>query len=482
MKLFSNPIALSVIGTDSHILYRCHCEEYKPITMLYFCRHCTKLRCTKCVTHEVDSFYCPNCLENMPSAEAKLKKNRCANCFDCPSCGHTLSVRATALVGVDESATTDPGNPSSSKKYHYLNCSFCRWTTRDVGLLDQSAPSGGWLDVELPFAKNLQLLLDNYKKLAHQDKIEKERQKISKRRTNLYLMDRYGYALSLGKKRTTSMGSPSSSPLARSSVNSSIHKEAVPLFSDSLTDIPPIDDSYYTNSVSLETVLNLNQSLQTPGTQPHYAKQLYPKQKHLMVRRSQRCKECEHNLCKPEFNPSSIKFKIQLGGMQYCPILQIHKNFHNTHLYQDEENEVILSVTNPLDTVMNISFTKTVDEDLAKATGLIILPTVNIPIAPKDATIEFDGIGNAAVNMFNDDPQIIYQRSSNKISFYAKVKPLVKDADIVVSFNLCYEYKMITAPLITKVEDGQDKECTPQEFPVALAIPIRINFGKVKTH
>ena len=25
---------------------------------------------------QVDSFYCPNCLENMPSAEAKLKKNR----------------------------------------------------------------------------------------------------------------------------------------------------------------------------------------------------------------------------------------------------------------------------------------------------------------------------------------------------------------------------------------------------------------------
>lgn len=25
---------------------------------------------------KVDSHYCPSCLENMPSAEAKLKKNR----------------------------------------------------------------------------------------------------------------------------------------------------------------------------------------------------------------------------------------------------------------------------------------------------------------------------------------------------------------------------------------------------------------------
>ena len=25
--------------------------------------------------------------------------------------------------------------------------------------------------------------------------------------------------------------------------------------------------------------------------------------------------QCEHNLSKPEFNPSSIKFKIQLGAV-----------------------------------------------------------------------------------------------------------------------------------------------------------------------
>jgi hypothetical protein len=34
------------------------------------------IRCGFCVSHEVDSHYCPNCAENMPSAEARLKKNR----------------------------------------------------------------------------------------------------------------------------------------------------------------------------------------------------------------------------------------------------------------------------------------------------------------------------------------------------------------------------------------------------------------------
>ena len=53
MELFQDPIALSIIGSDDHVMYGCHCDELKPITKLYYCRHCTKLRCAKCVTHEV---------------------------------------------------------------------------------------------------------------------------------------------------------------------------------------------------------------------------------------------------------------------------------------------------------------------------------------------------------------------------------------------------------------------------------------------
>lgn len=48
--------------------------------------------------------------------------------------------------------------------------------------------SGGWPEKELPFGKTLTNLLGYYKQLAHNDKMERERQKMSKRRTNLYLM------------------------------------------------------------------------------------------------------------------------------------------------------------------------------------------------------------------------------------------------------------------------------------------------------
>ena len=120
----------------NRVKYLCSCGLPQPLSKLYFCRHCLDLRCGFCVLHEVDSHYCPNCLENMPSAEARLKKNRCANCFDCPSCGHTLSTRASSMP---IKAPTEDGKDikTVTKKLYYLACAFCRWTSRDAGLQDQ---------------------------------------------------------------------------------------------------------------------------------------------------------------------------------------------------------------------------------------------------------------------------------------------------------------------------------------------------------
>ena len=98
------------------VRYLCSCGHLQPLCRLYFCRYCSDLRCGCCVSHEVDSHYCPNCLENMPSAEARLKKNRCANCFDCPSCGHTLSTRATSMTVAPQQQTTDAGDAAQPTK------------------------------------------------------------------------------------------------------------------------------------------------------------------------------------------------------------------------------------------------------------------------------------------------------------------------------------------------------------------------------
>lgn len=91
---------------------------------------------------QVDSHFCCNCLENIPSGEAKLKRNQCNKCFDCPSCQHTLSSRATTIQvpkkpegeGSKNAAAVD----TKPKKMYYLTCLACRWTSRDVGIPDQA--------------------------------------------------------------------------------------------------------------------------------------------------------------------------------------------------------------------------------------------------------------------------------------------------------------------------------------------------------
>ena len=40
-------------GDGIHVLLTCSCSALSPAARLYFCRHCIKLRCPLCVSHEV---------------------------------------------------------------------------------------------------------------------------------------------------------------------------------------------------------------------------------------------------------------------------------------------------------------------------------------------------------------------------------------------------------------------------------------------
>ena len=62
------------------------------------------------------------------------RRCRCANCFDCPCCMHTLSTRATNIPA----PMPDDPTKTTMKKAYYLACGFCRWTSRDVGMADKS--------------------------------------------------------------------------------------------------------------------------------------------------------------------------------------------------------------------------------------------------------------------------------------------------------------------------------------------------------
>uniref|UniRef100_A0AAY4E516 Dynactin subunit 4 n=1 Tax=Denticeps clupeoides TaxID=299321 RepID=A0AAY4E516_9TELE len=373
-----------------------------PLSQLYFCRYCSELRSLECVSHEVDSHYCPSCLENMPSAEAKLKKNRCANCFDCPCCMHTLSTRATNIPA----PVPDDPTKTTMKKAYYLACGFCRWTSRDVGMADKSVASGGWQEPENPHAQRINKLIEYYQPLAQREKLERDRKKLARRRPfmppaysqqTVHVMEKYGLGMRIQRQRT---GAPITSLYGLSIKDGEDQKEISIEPAQALDEVEPLPEDFYTQPVNLPEVTTLRQRLLQPDFQPAGASQLHPKHKHLLIKRSLRCRKCEHNLSKPEFNPTSIKFKIQLVA----------------------------------------------------SCGRVVVPSKELVLAGKDAAAEYDEL--AEPQDFLDDPDVVAFRKSNKIGFFIRVIPQSEDGEVTVSFKLRHDFRNLAAP-IRPSEEGE---------------------------
>lgn len=480
---------------DSAVLelvqYRCSCGSLRPICKLYFCRHCLDIRCGFCVSHEVDSHYCPNCMENMPSAEARLKKNRCANCFDCPHCGHTLSTRATSI------AVPSPDDPTKmvAKKVYYLACAFCRWTSRDIGLPDQSVASGGWPDQENVTSERITALLEHYRSIAQREKIEKEsRRFLGRKLSYLQLSDKYGLTTVVARKRA---GLP---PLALAGGREEPGRpvdiapaEAVDL--DTVDDLP---DSLMTEPLDLFNVTTMAQRLAQLEFQPELISQLFPKHKHLMIKRSQRCRRCEHNLSKPEYNPTSIKFKIQLAAYYHVPDIIIYRV---GEMVADKPTQLVIKVTNPSNTGTVLEFlelgqlehakehekeeekeekpvvsainplrqpsiVKSVDQSIGLVTARTRIPASKVYLPPKDEAAEFDDHGVDLAGHV-DDKDLVVWRKNNKVGLRLEVTPTGSGPQYV-GLGIQYQYTNTVFALDTK-----------EVHTATMKIPVFINVGSV---
>lgn len=107
------------------VSYRCFCGISAPLDTLYWCRFCVGLRCGRCAQHEIDSYFSPDCLdEHMPTAEAKLNRNRCLKCPQCPLCPHAL---ATVPLAAGEAGEAGEG------QQFFLECAHCHWSSKAAG-------------------------------------------------------------------------------------------------------------------------------------------------------------------------------------------------------------------------------------------------------------------------------------------------------------------------------------------------------------
>ncbi|XP_026764519.1 dynactin subunit 4 [Galleria mellonella] len=438
---------MAYLTQPDYVKYICSCGQLKPITSLYFCRHCLKIRCGFCICHEVDSHYCANCLENMPSSEARLKKNRCSSCFDCPSCFHTLSTRATLAqprqAAQDAAAGGDTKVENKQpKKMYYLSCFNCRWTSRDVGIPDQPVASGGWPERTNPFTTRMNQLLDYYKAIAQQEKqekLERERKKFAIRGKYITLTDKTGLT---GAMARNIAGLPSSDGGSSSAIANFVASQAS-------EDVDELPEDIYTKEVNLKQITSMAQRLASPEWQPATVSRLHPLAKLLSVKRSQRCRACDHNLTKPEYNPGSIKFKIELLAYYHVPEVKVI-SFET--IKPGEKSALLIKLTNPTGHEMQVRLLqpedlpqpeereepKSIEKSLEKSLNLekeplpetvpdkpsgvrvpassrVCPPSMTLSLPQRDDAAEYDD------DAHHDTDDVILWRKSNKIALRLEV-------------------------------------------------------------
>lgn len=351
---------------------------------------------------------------------------------------------------------------------YYLACAFCRWTSRDIGLPDQNVASGGWPDQENVSGERISALLEHYRSIAQREKIEKEsRRFLGRKLSYLQLSDKYGLTTVVARKRA---GLP---PLASAGGKTDDIARQVDIAPAEAVDLDDEDDlpaSLMTEPLDLHSVTSMTQRLVQLETQPQLISQLFPKHKHLMIKRSQRCRQCEHNLSKPEYNPTSIKFKIQLAAFYHVPDIIIYKvgqlspdkparleikitNPSNTptvlefldldtlELKKQEEKETVkedkpvVSAINPL---RQPSIVTALDQSLGVVTAKVKIPGSKVYLPPKDEAAEFDDHGVDLAG-HQDDPNLVVWRKNNKVCLKLEVTPSSSGQQFV-GIGMQYQY------------------------------------------
>ncbi|XP_015600489.1 dynactin subunit 4 [Cephus cinctus] len=488
---------MAYLFQPDYVRYVCSCGSLKPISKMYFCRHCLKIRCGYCVCHEADSHYCPNCMENLPSAEVRLKKNKCSNCFDCPCCFQTLCTRAgqAPLRPPASSADAKQDVKATPKKVYYLSCSLCRWTSRDAGIPDQYVATGGWPEQENPNSTRISTLIDFHKVLASKEKQEQQRKKFPTKRTFLQY-EKFGLTSAMVRKRA-------GKPLEPKSLIQHSDQPAPAVANEEVDDLPA---GIFTEAVDITKITTLEQRLQHPDVQAEKINELRPQHKQFLVKRSQRCRGCEHNVSKPEYSPQSIKFKIQLAAFYHVPEIRI---VTCEPLRVGVASELLLKICNPtqhqtqisllpLDTpttpttvtasgeeqelkreniqmgsespnllplaVRQISVTEDPKPITVVSGAEIALPECPLFLPPRDDAAEYDETNDAS--HFQDDKKVVVWRKGNKIVVRLHVTPFANEQNkgepVIVGFVLRHGYVNTLATLEHKAP--QKSELNVQLF------------------
>lgn len=484
---------LDFLFSNDVVSYKCSCDQYQKLSATYFCRHCIALRCRSCVAREVDSQYCQRCLEYIPTIDPNFQKNKCANCYMCPCCQHLLSASILPVSPqaaeqaqqlhqqqqASQQSGTQQVQPQTqqedvTQRTCQLVCEFCRWSSEmftTIGSKQTSSP----FEFKDPHADKIEELMSYYKITSKKERAEKKKRRFQTRSGNtMDLLKKYGIDNTLSPKLFESLRARTT--LDGKSVTKKYQVEAkndednvIDTFKASpalaTEELQPLDvDFYYSKNFDIGAMSSIEQRLAQVELQPDKVVDFKPISKFLSVKNSLRCKQCERNLCRSEYSPVSIRFKIQSAAFYHIPELKLKTDVYPIKLILNQDNIIEMTLQNqtifPVKTkVLKIdkqsdnpevfkgdsSLQQVPSDNLlaeqAKETYHISLPPAELSLGPKDDTTDYEHVP-FTLRPLNEETQITFQ-SPFKVGFFVKVKPLIKMDNLNISFSLTHDIQVL---------------------------------------
>lgn len=309
-------------------------------------------------------------------------------------------------------------------------------------------------DFEIPEAARINELISFYKAISQKEKTDKKKRRFHARSGNtMDLLKKYGIDNTLSPKLFESLRARTTFQ-DKSSLSSKYNLEpksteetVLETFKHAETRKPEelgkLDTDYhYSKNFNIETVSSIEQRLAQVEIQPERVADFKPISKSLSVKRSLRCKECERNLCRSEYSPVSIRFKIQSAAYYHVPELRLRSDSYPIKLKLNETNIVEFSVQNQTLSQVKLKFEALDSEQNDECD--VVLPPPELSLGPKDDTADYEHVP-LQIRPLNEDTHITFQ-SPFKIGFFIKVVPK-KQVDLLsLVFAMSHDILLIQNP------------------------------------
>ncbi|KAF8908859.1 dynactin p62 family-domain-containing protein [Gymnopilus junonius] len=323
--------------------------SFHPLHELFFCEECDAVRCNRCVTVEVSSYYCPNCLFEVPSASVRAEKNRCArNCFLCPNCRNTLSVVPSDPPDSGDGRLTVPISSLNEPPF-FLYCNHCRWDSAEVGITFEK-PTGLAAQLQkfedsAPDSLEFERLKEHFEPFIRASSLSSSTNPSHPTaHPSSAAHSHHAHSNSITAAASAALardvpGVSKYNPLSRSTSSRSatgkdrsVNKDEMPEYRSRLeiskasasgTGGGEADVEFMQHLEDIGQVATLEQRWFNSWATPLQTSELKPLRIPLHSKRSKRCPACTHILIKPEQKAQSVRYKIKLVAANYLPAITV---------------------------------------------------------------------------------------------------------------------------------------------------------------